>query len=96
MSVPVPEELKSNIVEIQKKLARISGIKAVEKENLHFTIKFLGETDKLKDIERCMKKALEKLHQFDAEIAGVSAFPSKICARVVWLSVSKVLRSLKE
>lgn len=96
IAVAVPEELKDNIVEIQKKLKEAdSGIKTVEKENLHFTIKFLGETDRLEEIEKCMEKAAEGLRQFDAEIAGVSAFPGKSRARVVWLSVRSGFEEFK-
>lgn len=95
MAVPVPEELKEKIKELQGKLAWISGIKLVENENLHFTIKFVGETDKVKEIENCMEKALEGMRQFDAEIAGISAFPSKSRARVVWLSVGSGFEEFK-
>lgn len=87
IAVPVPEELKKKIKEVQNKLAGISGIKLVEAKNLHFTIKFLGETDKVKEIEAAMEKTLKGFPQFNVEIAGISAFPSKICARVIWLSI---------
>lgn len=96
IAVPVPEELKERIKEVQDRLAEISGIKLVEAKNLHFTIKFLGETDKVKEIEKCMEKALKGLHQFDVEIAGVSAFPSKNYARVIWLSVGNGFEEFKK
>lgn len=95
IAVPVPEDLKEKIKEVQGRLAEISGIKLVEAENLHFTIKFLGETDKLEEIKNCMEKALKGLHQFDVEIAGISAFPSKSSVRVVWLSVGNGLEEFK-
>ncbi|MFZ3077717.1 MAG: RNA 2',3'-cyclic phosphodiesterase [Candidatus Aenigmatarchaeota archaeon] len=97
IAVPVPKELNDNIVEIQKKLKEANGdIKTVEKENLHFTIKFLGETYALEEIEKCMKKALDGLRRFDAEIAGVSTFPSKSRARVIWLSVGSGFEEFKK
>lgn len=95
IAVSVPEELKERIKEVQSKLAGISDIRLVEKKNLHFTIKFLGETDMLENIENCMKKALEGLHQFDIEIAGIDAFPSGNYVRVVWFSVGNGLEEFK-
>lgn len=96
IAVPVPEELKGNIAGIQKRLAGASGIKAVGKENLHFTIKFLGEMDSVGAVEKCMEESLEGLHRFDVEIAGVGAFPSKNRARAVWLSVGNGIENFKK
>ena len=96
IAVPVPEELKDNIVEIQKKLKEANAdIKPVEKENLHFTLKFLGETDKVKEIEAAMEKALKSFSQFDADIAGISAFPDKNHARVIWLCIKDGMEQMK-
>lgn len=95
IAVPVPEDLKKRIKEAQDKLAEISGIKLVKTENIHFTIKFLGEADKVKEIEDCMEKTLEYLRQFDVEIAGISAFPSKSCAQVIWLSAGNGFEEFK-
>lgn len=97
IAVPVPEELKDNIVEIQKKFKEANGdIKAVEKENLHFTLKFIGETDRLKEIEAAMEKALKDFPQFDADIAGISAFPDRNYARVIWLCIKDVMEQMKK
>lgn len=90
IAVPVPEELKERILEVQNRI-KITGIDAnlVEKENLHFTIKFLGETEKVKEIENAMEKALEKSPKFGINIEGLDVFPSKKYIRVIWLSVKR-------
>ncbi|TRZ54750.1 RNA 2',3'-cyclic phosphodiesterase [archaeon] len=97
IAVPVPEELKDNVVEIQKRLAGISGIKAVEKENLHFTIKFLGEIgeEKMPEIKNAIEKGCANSKPFEIGIVGIAAFPSKSRARVVWLSVGNGLEEFK-
>lgn len=95
IAVPVPEELKERIKEVQNKLAGISDIKTVEKETLHFTLKFIGETDKVKEIEAAMEKALKGFPQFDADIAGIGAFPGRNHARVIWLCIKDGMEQMK-
>ena len=51
LAIDIPENLKEEVAKFQEQF-KIKGIKLVEKENLHITVKFLGEVDeeKLKEI----------------------------------------------
>ncbi len=88
IAVHVPEKLKEKILEIEDSIKQTDiDAKLVEKENLHFTIKFLGETEKVKEIKNAMEKALEEFPKFCIDIEGLDALPSKKYIRVIWLSV---------
>lgn len=92
IAVPITKELKKRVAEVQEKIRKAnSDIKFVEAENLHFTLKFLGETpeSKLESIRKAIEIACEKFRPFDILIAGISAFPSKNYMRVIWLSVKE-------
>ncbi len=56
-------------------------------ENLHHTLKFLGDTHdrQLGDICRAMADAAQQFTPFTLETAGVGAFPRLAAPRVVWV-----------
>jgi len=99
ISVDFDEEIKKKIMEIQEKLPEFKG-KKTEKENLHLTLKFLGEiTDK--EIEMS-KEALKNLDfkKFRIKINKIGVFSSKFI-RIIWLSAqdlgeSRMLWKLQE
>ncbi len=92
VAVPAAEELKERVAKVQDEI-RKAGVdaKLVEKENLHFTVKFLGEAneEKMTKIKNALEKACGDRKPFDIAISGVSAFPSKDYARAIWLSVGE-------
>jgi len=79
VAVDVAEELKPKIIHIQKKLAQSADIKLVEPENLHFTMKFLGEVNDqdLSYIESSLKSAVADFKQFSVNIKGMGIFPNQ-------------------
>jgi len=78
---------------------RSSGadIKWVKPENLHVTLKFLGETPKarLVTIIEAGKRSHAGIEPFETFWSGFGAFPSLKKARVIWAGMSKGQESLK-
>lgn len=68
-------------------LESVSGLKVVKEENLHLTLKFLGEIEDPKKIETALKIAVTKSAPFSGRLRGVGAFPSTKRPRVVWAGV---------
>jgi len=62
-------------------------LKMVEPENVHLTIKFLGEIEEgmVGIIKEIMEKAVEDLNPFPGRLKGVGAFPGKKNIRVIWI-----------
>lgn len=92
IAVPVPGGLKKKIAELQDEIRKAgTDAKFVEAENLHFTIKFLGEVEegKISEIRKALERACVNFSAFDIDVAGISAFPSRNYARVIWLSVGE-------
>src|SRR5256885_5342313 len=54
---------------------------------LHFTLAFLGETDRVDDA--CAAAAEVRAPAFEVAIGGAGAFPSASRPRVLWLGVSQ-------
>jgi len=89
LGIPVSEEIKENVVGIQGELGRIEGgFKIVKLENLHLTLKFMGEVREEK-IER-VKEILGKIdlgEKFKVKVRKVGAFPNENYVRVIWFGL---------
>ena len=93
MAIEVPTPALESLVRFQAQLrASGSDLKLVERENLHFTVKFLGEISDTQEAE--VKSRLSKLSlaSVDVELRGVGAFPKPDRPRVVWAGVSEEQR----
>lgn len=90
IAVAVPNRIKSKIKEIQEEIkATGANLRLVNFENLHLTIKFLGEIDE-HQIEE-VKTFLETLDNkpFEVSVKGLGAFPNENYIRVIWLGLDK-------
>jgi len=80
--------LVSRIVNIQEQLkASRARLKLVEPQNLHLTLRFIGEV--AKPLVSEIAGVLEEIEfaSFKLELAGVGAFPNRRRPRVVWIGV---------
>ena len=91
ISIEFPEEIKEEISKIQNQLPEFKG-KKTEFENLHLTLKFLGEVDERK-IEKIKQKLNEiKIKQFESEINSIGMFSD----RIIWLGIKNCDELQKE
>ena len=89
IAIDIPEEIKEKIIGIQKQLPEFKG-KLTEFENLHLTLKFLGEISKEK-IEKVKEKLGEiRFNPFETEIDSLGIFDNRKSNKyeqslIVWL-----------
>ena len=78
-------EIAENIQNLIKKNNLLSG-KYTDPENLHLTLKFLGEIDevKLKIVQERLEKI--KFNEFEASLGEVGVF-SKRALRILWIKL---------
>jgi len=67
-------------------------LKLVALENIHMTLKFLGDTDEslVDDIEKLMITSIQNIEPFDVKIKGTGAFPNLNYMKVVWVGLEGV------
>ncbi|MBA2862775.1 RNA 2',3'-cyclic phosphodiesterase [Methanococcus maripaludis] len=87
LAIELKSELK-DILENLKKQFNLKGIKTVEKENLHITVKFLGDVDD-KKLEEILESDL-KIEKVISEIKGVGTFPNEEYIRVIWVGTTNL------
>jgi 2'-5' RNA ligase len=76
-------------MKVEEELKQIrADIKLVERENLHFTVKFLGEIPEsmVEEIDRRIRTLA--LQRMEVGVRGLGAFPDARRPRVVWAGVS--------
>jgi 2'-5' RNA ligase len=89
IAVELDSQLLPKVLELQRELLSAGAdIKAVEPENIHFTLRFLGEISQsaVDEIATCMNKL--EFGPFPIEVRGVGCFPNVRNPRVVWIGLS--------
>ncbi|MFN8254808.1 MAG: RNA 2',3'-cyclic phosphodiesterase [Bacteroidales bacterium] len=68
-----------------------SGIKWVSPDNIHLTLKFLGQTEisKIEEIEDIIRNTIETLLPFELVIKNIGYFPGNKKINVIWLGTDK-------
>lgn len=88
LAVPLEAALRRRVQALVAPWAAVPGdVKWVETENLHLTLKFLGDVDArdLPEVCRVAGQAVAELAPFPFEIHGAGAFPNLQRPRTFWL-----------
>jgi len=103
IAVEVEEvEVWRRILEFRDAISSCSingGIKPVEDENIHLTLRFIGEVPEayLPKISECVQLC-SNFAEFTMGIRGVGAFPSSARPRVIWVGIregAEMLRTIR-
>ncbi len=99
VAVPFPAGVKNELGKLidnwQREKDKVGWVK---KENLHLTLKFLGETpvEKLEALKTNLSSNLKTPSAFTLSLSGAGAFPNLNRARVIWIGVSEGKEKLAE
>lgn len=89
IAIEIPEKIKKEIEKIQKQLPGFKG-KLIEPENLHLTLKFLGEINS-REIEQIKEKLSEiEFPKFTSEIDSIGFFNNRKSFKkqlIIWLHI---------
>jgi 2'-5' RNA ligase len=84
------QQILSRIASILSSLQALGGdLKPVERENIHLTLKFLGDvsTPRLAEVKSSLKQLA--FPAFTGEIKGAGAFPNLNHMNVIWVGVNE-------
>ena len=88
IALDIPEDIKEYMVKIQKKIDNnLVKIKFVNKNQMHLTLKFLGEVqpDNIEIIKEELKKI--KFLPFTSYLDSIDVFPNENYIMVVWIGL---------
>ncbi|MHB1041612.1 MAG: RNA 2',3'-cyclic phosphodiesterase [Eubacteriales bacterium] len=91
IAVNLPDPIKKTLAIIQKELKIVpTDAKWVEEENIHLTVKFLGNAGEgqVSGIVSAMRNAVRGFDPFDIDLAGAGIFPGIKNPRVLWVGLT--------
>ncbi len=93
IAVNFPKDLLVRIDEIThffKKKTPDRALKWVDINNLHLTVKFIGEINenKIGQVKDVLTQSLSAQNAFNIEVSGLGMYPNQHNPRVVWLGIS--------
>lgn len=92
VAINLDPSLKTPLAEIQGKLkATEAPVSWVKPEQLHLTLKFLGEVAEaaLPLLQDALGRCLAEVAAFSLALSGLGTFPPKGTPRVIWVGVSE-------
>jgi 2'-5' RNA ligase len=100
IAVPASEEVRRLVGDVTGSLRWVgANVKWVEPQNIHVTVKFLGNVTKedADNLGPALSRALEGTAGFDVDIAEAGTFPGgRKPPRVVWLGLGEGFEALKD
>jgi 2'-5' RNA ligase len=98
ISIEIPSEIKSALIELQNDL-RIAeaDVAWTNPDNVHLTLKFLGEIDKklISEVEKVCLETIADMRPFKLSINGTGVFPNTRHPRVLWVGLGGEIESLE-
>ena len=91
VAIELPHRVVASIAEIQSRLKEYGfNIRWVRPENIHLTLKFLGNiaSEAVETVCEAVSKAVSTSGPLSLEAAGVGVFPHMRRPRVVWVGIT--------
>jgi 2'-5' RNA ligase len=92
IAIEINDHVRRELTSLQDKLREANAdVKWTEPENLHITIKFLGDTpaEKLPEINAVLDQTARAFHSFDLDIGELGAFPNTHAPRIIWAGATR-------
>lgn len=92
IAVGLTDDIRSSIAGVQSEFRKHDlDVKYIKPENIHITLKFLGEVaeDKVDGVCENIKVSMEGFKKFNISVDSVGVFPGFKSPRVIWLGVSE-------
>ena len=89
ISIDIP--VTDGIAEVLDVMKNTDNVRPVPKQQMHLTLKFLGDQDEKKVEKLCsaLKDAVSGIGPFEITVEGVGAFPNMRHPKVVWLGIKE-------
>jgi 2'-5' RNA ligase len=98
IAIELPRNIKRELEQIQYKIKQggYAGIKWVNPEGIHVTLKFLGNisSEQIIEISKVLDEATQEMSLFHLEIASLGAFPNLRQPRVLWVAINGEIAKL--
>ncbi len=92
IAIALPDPIKEQLEKVQSLLEPVSdGIKWMDPDLLHITLKFLGDTPDwmLENVRNEFKRIVSDIKPFQLQLNGLGQFPKEGEPRILWAGMQK-------
>ena len=92
IAVDIDDKMVERIVNLQNEISKLDvNVKFIEPENLHFTLKFLGDVNEedINLVRKSLSESLKNEVEFEISIDSIGYFGSRSYIRTIWLGLNK-------
>ena len=84
VAIDVPETVRAELAGLAEPL---EGVVWTRPEQLHLTLRFIGETEKREGLEAALERV--RVEPFILPVGGIGVFPHRGPAKVLWAGVGR-------
>ncbi len=98
IAIELPHQVQAALRRLQQELAQATmDVKWVEQENLHVTMRFLGDIteEQRRGIEQALARVAAQTPAIDAQLSQLGTFPPMPSLRVIWAGVGQGATALE-
>src|SRR5262249_58238136 len=91
IAIEIPSEIRSGLAVLQNELRRAGAeVSWTKPENIHLTLKFLGEVDerRIGEVEKVCVDSAAEFPSFALSLGATGVFPNSRQPRVFWAGLS--------
>lgn len=100
VAIDLPDQIMSAVGEVVGRLrqANLRGIRPVNPNGVHLTVKFLGDvpTDNVSAVVEALSEAVRDTEPFGIEMGAVGVFPNRRSPRTIWAGFEGDLAALAQ
>ena len=99
IAIALSKEIEDFLANLQETLKKSNtDVKWVKPENIHLTLKFLGQREKKKidEIIKIIDEISKNTPVFPLEISSIGSFPKKEYPRVIWVGLTEGDKEIKQ
>jgi RNA 2',3'-cyclic 3'-phosphodiesterase len=90
--IAVDIDVFPKLLEFEKEIKETgANVKLVEPENVHITLKFLGDTNEsqIDEIDKIIKDAVKEIDPFNIQLKGTGVFPNQNYIKIIWVGIKQ-------
>ncbi|MCK4353299.1 RNA 2',3'-cyclic phosphodiesterase [candidate division WOR-3 bacterium] len=99
IATKIPDSVREKISILQEQLKETqTGVRWVNPDNVHLTLKFLGEVEetRISEISSAIKSSIKGILPFHISFSSLDAFPNLKYPKVLWIGVKEGKEKLIE
>ena len=89
--IAIDIDASPKLIAFEKEISQTGAdVKLVQPENIHITIKFLGDTNEshTNAIEQAMRASVQQVKPFSITLKGTGVFPNQKYIKVLWIGLT--------